>query len=295
MPARRRCLDCLSLSLPARLHACLALGRGSRLRKLSHRPASSLVLTSCKARGTSEPIHMQRHPPTGKVTWDGGSESRSISAHGPDEALRRVCRHPRACRYPLGRSRQVASNHRRLSAPRRICALGHCHRRLYCAWGFLSPCAITAFDIMLRPPDSESECAPGPHLPVSVGSTPGALLSPLSPHPCPCPGPCPCPHPHRLTHILPPLLGCVCVGVGVGDGLLVDSPCPPASPLPCCPAALQPAPHHAAWSGTGQPILSVPGPPPGRKTGSRTEPALHSKLATPSHHSPSARLCVKRL
>lgn len=62
-----------------------------------------------------------------------------------------------------------------------------------------------------------------------------------------------------------------------------------------CPAALQPAPHHAAWSRTGQPILSVPGPPPGRKSGSRTEPALHSKLATPSHHSPSARLCVKRL
>lgn len=114
-------------------------------------------------------------------------------------------------------------------------------------WPLISCCG--------RPPGSESEC-PWPPSACVCWFYPGALLSPLRPHPCPCPCPCPCPHPHRLTHILPLLCACV----GVGDGVLVDSPCPPASPLPCCPAALQPAPHHAAWSGTGQPILCVPSP-----------------------------------
>lgn len=92
------------------------------------------------------------------------------------------------------------------------------------AHGGLLPCM--AFDIMLRPPDSESEC-PWPPSACVCWFYPGALLSPLSPHPCPCP------HPHRPTHILPLLFSCV----GVGDGVLVHGPCPPACPLPCCPAA----------------------------------------------------------
>lgn len=64
---------CLSVSLsgclPACLPACLVLCRGTGLRKLSHRPASSLVLTSCNARGSQEPRHSQMQPSTGKVPW----------------------------------------------------------------------------------------------------------------------------------------------------------------------------------------------------------------------------------
>lgn len=29
-----------------------------------------------------------------------------------------------------------------LGAPRRICAFGHCHRRLHCTWGFVAVCGL---------------------------------------------------------------------------------------------------------------------------------------------------------
>lgn len=182
------------------------------------------------------------------------SESRSISAHGSDEALPRACRHPCLCRYPLGRSSNHGHHkltHAHLSrGPKKdlATAIEGCITHGVC-------CRVRPLISCCGPQTQESEC-PWPPSACVCWFYPGALLSPLSPHPCPCPSPCPCPHPHR-THILPLLFSCV--GVGVGDGVLVDSPCQSASPLPCCPAACT-APCSAVRDWTAHPVCPPSSP-----------------------------------
>lgn len=101
-------------------------------------------------------------------------------------------------------------------------------------------------------PQTQSQSAPGPHLPVSVGSTP----APSSAHSA-----------RTLVHvhILPLLFSCV----GVGDEVLVMRCWFMAHVrLPVlCPAALLPVPHHAGvvkdWTAHPvRPQSPVPSPPP---------------------------------
>lgn len=178
-----------------------------------------------------------------------------------------------------------------LGAPGRIRALGHCYRRLQCTWGFC--CRVWPLISCCGPQTQSQSGAPGPHLSVSVGSTP----APSSAHSARTLVHV---HDHVHVHIRTALTTSFLFSFRVlvlvlvmGCWLIVRVRLPLL-----CPAALLPCSQHRtmrAWSGTGQPILSVPRPPPGRKSGSRTGPALHLKLATRPHRSPSARLCVKRL
>lgn len=213
---------------------------------LSRQPLAHAESQAQPARRCSRRLPCTGTRPPARVASLGtrAPESRPISAHGPDEALLQVCRHPRArLSVPTpGRSSNRATSqaspmHTYLGAPGRICAFGHCHQRLHCTWGLL-PCPV--FDIiMLRPPDSpESECLPlapiclcllvlprrppQPTQPAPLSMSRSLSTSTIAP---------PYPHPSPLY-----LFVC-CVGVGVGDAVLVDSPCRPASRLPCCPAA----------------------------------------------------------
>lgn len=231
---------------------------------------------------------MQRHPFTAGATWGAGSESRSISilAHGQmrlcfKRAVIRGCvdthldapattdisqAQPCCSRVHLSRGPKEGS-------ARWATAIEGCITHGDCCpvWLLISSCCG---------PQTQNHSAPGPHLSVSVGSTP----APSSAHSA-----------HTLVHahvhihvrvhirtaLTPSFLLSfrllVLALVLVLVMLLVDSLCPSASLVPCYPAALLPALHRAAWSGTGQPILSVSRPPPGRIwLGDGTSPPLQA-------------------
>lgn len=150
-----RCLFLAGICLPACLPACLVLYRGTGLRKLSHRPASSLVLMSCNARGTQvtfpdaeAAIHWQGHF-WGGEGGGGGLQALNLGLSRPMGQMRlcfdcaviceRVGTHSHAAA-----TTDITSSPLRtyLGAPRRICAFGHCHRRLHRTWGFVAVCGL---------------------------------------------------------------------------------------------------------------------------------------------------------
>lgn len=111
-------------------------------------------------------------------------------------------------------------------------------------------------------PQAESQSAPGPHLPVSVGSTPAPssahsarTLVHVQVHV----------HVHIRTALPTSFLFSFRVLVLV-MGVLVDGPCPPASPLPCCPAAST-APCGVVKDWTAHPVCPPSPSPVGLQAG----------------------------
>lgn len=89
-PAQARAGAC-SQQVSACLPACLSAYGVSE--------SQTTRLVGCSRLGAhAVPKKIQHTQGQALVIWVVGSESRSISADGPDEALLQVCRHPRACR-----------------------------------------------------------------------------------------------------------------------------------------------------------------------------------------------------